>query len=62
MANAKFEIYPDKGGHYRWRLVSANGQTTASSGEGFSSHESAKRAAEHVKEHAATADIVEAEK
>lgn len=61
MANAKFEVYPDRGGHYRWRLVSSNGQTTATSGEGFSSHESAKRAAEAVKEHAATAEIVDAE-
>lgn len=59
MANAKFEVYPDKGGHYRWRLVSSNGQTTASSGESFSSHASAKHAAEGVKEHAATADIVD---
>ncbi|MBO0767175.1 MAG: DUF1508 domain-containing protein [Solirubrobacterales bacterium] len=58
---AKFEIYPDKGGHYRWRLVSSNGQTTATSGEGFSSHANAKRAAEGVKEHAATAEIVDAE-
>jgi uncharacterized protein YegP (UPF0339 family) len=57
MANAKFEVYPDKGGHYRWRLRSSNGQVTATSGEGFSSHSSAKEAAEH----AATAEIVEAE-
>lgn len=59
MANAKFEVYPDKGGHYRWRLVSSNGQTTASSGEGFSSKESAIHAAEGVKEHAGSAEIVE---
>jgi uncharacterized protein len=59
MAKAKFVIYKDKGDKYRWRLVSSNGQTTASSGESFSSHESAKHAAEHVKEHAATADIVD---
>lgn len=59
MANAKFVIYKDKGDKYRWRLVSSNAQTTASSGESFSSHEAAKRAAEHVKEHAATADIVD---
>ncbi len=61
MANAKFEVYPDKGGHYRWRLVSSNGQTTATSGEGFSSHASAKHAAESVKEHAATAEVVDAD-
>ncbi len=61
MPNAKFEVYPDKSGHYRWRLVSSNGQTTATSGEAFSSHASAKHAAESVKEHAATAEVVEAE-
>ncbi len=59
MANAKFEVYKDKSDKYRWRLVSSNGQTTASSGESFSSHGDAKRAAEHVKENAATADIVD---
>ncbi len=57
---AKFEIYEDKGGHYRWRLVSSNGQTTASAGESFASKSDAKRAAEGVKESAATAEIVEA--
>jgi uncharacterized protein len=59
MANAKFVIYKDKGEKYRWRLVSANGQTTAGSGESFSSHAAAKQAAEHVKEHAATAEVVD---
>ena len=29
---AKFVIYADTGGHYRWKLVASNGQTTASSG------------------------------
>jgi uncharacterized protein YegP (UPF0339 family) len=58
---AKFEIYPDKSGSYRWRLVSSNGQTTATSGEAFSSHANAKRAAEGVKESAATAEVVDAD-
>lgn len=59
MANAKFEIYKDKSEKYRWRLVSSNGQTTASSGESFSSHGQAKRAAEHVKESAAMAEVAD---
>jgi len=59
VANAKFVIYKDHAEKYRWRLVSTNGQTTASSGESFASHGDAKRAAEHVKEHAATADVVD---
>jgi uncharacterized protein YegP (UPF0339 family) len=59
MANAKFVIYKDKSDEYRWRLIAPNGQVTASSGQHFASHHDAKRAAEHVKEHAATADVVE---
>jgi uncharacterized protein YegP (UPF0339 family) len=59
MANAKFVIYADKAGKYRWRLVSANGKETASSAQHFASHYDAKRAAEHVKEYAATAEIVD---
>lgn len=59
MANAKFVIYADKANKYRWRLVSSNGQETASSGQHFASHADAKRAAEHVKERAATATVIE---
>lgn len=58
MANAKFVVYKNKGGEYTWHLKSSNGQTTATAGEAFSSKESAKRAAEAVKEHAATAEVV----
>lgn len=59
MANAKFVIYKDKGGKYRWRLVAPNGKETAASGQHFASHYDAKRAAEEVKAHAAAAEIVE---
>ena len=59
MAEATFMIYKDEGGRFRWPLVSSNGQTTASSGQHFASHYDARRAAEHVKQHAASADIVE---
>jgi uncharacterized protein YegP (UPF0339 family) len=31
---AKFEIYKDTKGEFRWRLKSANGQTIATGGEG----------------------------
>jgi len=59
MATAKFVIYKDKADKYRWRLVAPNGQETASSGQSFASHSDAKRAAEGVKEHAGTAEIVD---
>lgn len=41
---AKFVVYADAGDKYRWKLVASNGQTTASSGESFSSKSSAKKA------------------
>ncbi len=56
---AKFVVYADSGGKYRWKLVASNGQTTASSGESFSSKSSARQAAEGVKASAAKADVVE---
>jgi uncharacterized protein YegP (UPF0339 family) len=49
----KFEVYETAAGNSRWRLISGNGQEVASGGENFSSHASAKRAAESFKAHAA---------
>lgn len=54
---AKFVVYPDAGGKYRWKLVASNGQTTASSGESFSSKSAATTAAEGVKASAGQASI-----
>jgi uncharacterized protein YegP (UPF0339 family) len=61
MPNATFEVYAQKDGKYTWHLKSSNGQITATAGQHFATHADAKRAAEHVKEHAATADVVNAE-
>lgn len=55
----KFEIYADASGQYRWRLVSSNGQTVASSGESFDSKANARRAAENVRDGAGKADVVD---
>jgi uncharacterized protein YegP (UPF0339 family) len=30
---AKFDIYKDRTGNYRWRLIARNGQKVATSGE-----------------------------
>lgn len=46
---AKFDIYRDKAGNYRWRLVANNGAKVASSGEAFASRSNATRAARDVK-------------
>lgn len=39
------EVYQDKGGEWRWRLVAANGRTVATSGEGYTRKADALRAA-----------------
>jgi uncharacterized protein YegP (UPF0339 family) len=59
MAAANFVVHADKAGSYRWKLVSSNGQTIATSGESFSSKSSARNAAENVKERAGEASVTE---
>jgi uncharacterized protein YegP (UPF0339 family) len=56
---AKFDIYKDKRGKFRWRLKARNGQKVATSGESFASRSNAKRAAESVKAKAGKAEIAE---
>ena len=56
---AKFELYKDTRGEFRWRLVASNGQTIATSGEGYKSKESAKDGIESVKKNAPIAEIEE---
>jgi uncharacterized protein YegP (UPF0339 family) len=55
---AKFELYKDKKGEFRFRLVAPNGQTIAT-GEGYKSKESAKNGIESIKKNAPGAEIVE---
>ena len=40
----RFEVYRDKAGEYRWRLLASNGQITADAGEGYTRREDAHRA------------------
>ena len=42
----RFEVYPDRRGRYRWRLIAANGQIVASSAQSFASRGNALRATE----------------
>jgi hypothetical protein len=56
---AKFELYKDAKGEFRWRLVASNGQTIATGGEGYKSEESAKAGIESVKKNAPIAKIEE---
>jgi uncharacterized protein YegP (UPF0339 family) len=59
---AKFELYKDAKGEFRWRLVASNGQMIANGGEAYKSKASAKAGIESVKEIAPAAEIVEIEK
>jgi uncharacterized protein YegP (UPF0339 family) len=56
---AKFELYTDARGEFRWRLVASNGQTIATSGEGYKAKDSAKAGIESVKKNAPKAPIEE---
>ena len=55
---AKFELYKDKKGEFRFRLVASNGQTIATS-EGYKSKDGALNGIESVKKNAPAAGIVE---
>jgi uncharacterized protein YegP (UPF0339 family) len=56
---AKFELYKDSAGEFRWILVASNGKTIATGGEGYKSKESAKAGIESVKKNAVAAPIEE---
>ena len=54
---AKFEIYKDKSGEFRWRLIHTNGQMIANSGEGYKVKVNAVGGINSVKENAPNAPI-----
>jgi uncharacterized protein YegP (UPF0339 family) len=56
---AKFEVYQDKSGEYRWRLRATNQQIIASSGEGYKSKDSCRNGIDAVKRDAVSAEVVE---
>jgi uncharacterized protein len=53
---AKFALYLDSAGYWRWRLVAGNGEKVAAS-EAYASYANASRSAQRVKEIAATAVV-----
>jgi uncharacterized protein YegP (UPF0339 family) len=55
---AKFVIYRDVAGHYRWRLVANNSEKVAAS-EAYVSKQGAQNSAQRVKILAASATIVD---
>lgn len=57
---AKFELYQDKSGDYRFRLKAGNGEVIATS-QGYNSKASAKNGIESVQRNAPVAEVVEVE-
>lgn len=55
---AKFEIYKDKKGEFRWRLRADNNQVIAS-GEGYSSKAGCKNGINSVKKNAPKAEVLD---
>lgn len=53
---AKFEIYKDRKGEFRWRLLADNNQVIAT-GEGYKSKASCKNGIESVKKNAKAAKV-----
>lgn len=47
---AKFEIYGDGSGEFRWRMKAGNGEIVANGTEGYASRWKAQRALSRVKE------------
>lgn len=49
MKTARFSVYRDEGGAWRWRLLAANNRIIADSGEGYSRQRDARRAVRVVR-------------
>jgi len=58
-SNARFELYADRGGDYRWRLHHRNGNIIADSGEGYASESGAEDAVERVQGYVSEAEALD---
>lgn len=54
---AKFQLYKDNAGEYRWRLKAANGDTVCVASEGYSSKQGAENSVSWVKANAPSANV-----
>lgn len=61
-SKARFEIYKDAAGKYRWRLIHRNGNIIADGSEGYASKQKAKQGLESVRNNASGAYIVDQSK
>ncbi|WP_237560588.1 HVO_2922 family protein [Halostella litorea] len=56
-SKARFELYRDRAGDWRWRLRHDNGNVIADGGQGYSSKQSAERGLRSVKANAAGGEV-----
>ena len=56
---AKFQIFKDRAGDFRWRLRADNNEVIADSSEGYKSKASCKHGIELVKRLAPAAEVVD---
>lgn len=54
---AKFQIYKDSKGEFRWRMKAGNGEVIADSNEGYKSKDSCEHGISLVKRDAAEAPV-----
>ncbi|GAA0517714.1 Uncharacterized conserved protein YegP, UPF0339 family [Halorubrum aquaticum] len=54
---AAFEVYRDRAGKWRWRLIHENGNVLADSGQGYSSRSKARQGLESVRSNVTAADL-----
>ncbi len=52
----KFEVYKDKKGHFRWRLLSSNGEAVAT-GEAYKEKRGAMDAVKKLKDWSSTKEV-----
>lgn len=55
----EFQLFEDRAGEWRWRLVHRNGNTIASSGEGYTTKQNARKGIRSVVRNAPGASITE---
>ena len=55
----RFELFEDRAGEWRWRLVHRNGNVVATSGEGYSRKHNARKGLRSVMRNAEGADVTE---
>ncbi len=55
----RFDVYPDRKGEFRWRLVAGNGRVIADSGEGYTRRASAEKGARRTAWAIAEAETVQ---